>query len=210
MEVPEDFQEIVREAQRGSREAMDRLLAILKPQLEELSRGYADPARAAESTQDLVQEAWLRAWQKMEQFQGGKDDAETMAMFRGWIGQIVHRLGLNAVRDRQVQRRSPQAGVVLPLRDGGPGSSDGGWRREPAADGPTPSGAFQIDEEARLVQSALEKIPDSLDRDILRLRFFEGVSLRQIAERLGLRYLIVRERYQVSLRVMERELEDHV
>ena len=210
MEVPEYFQEIVREAQGGSRDAMDRLLVILKPQLEELSRGYADPARAAESTQDLVQEAWLRAWQKMDQFKGGKDDAETMAMFRGWIGQIVHRLGLNAVRDRQVQRRSPQAGAVLPLRDGGPGSSAGGWWREPAAGGPTPSGVYQIDEEARLVQSALEKIPDSLDRDILRLRFFEGVSLRQIAERLGMRYMVVRERYQVSLRILERELEDHV
>jgi RNA polymerase sigma factor (sigma-70 family) len=210
MEAPQDFQVIVREAQQGSRDAMDRLLAILRPQLEELSRGYADPARAAESTQDLVQEAWLRAWQKMEQFKGGRDDAETMAMFRGWIGQIVHRLGLNAIRDRQVQRRSPPAGTVQPLRESGPGSSGGGWWNEPAAGGPSPSGVFQIDEEARLVQAALEKISDTIDRDIVRLRFFEGVSLRQIAERLGMRYSAVRERYQVSLRVLERELEDFI
>jgi len=209
MDAPEDFQEIVRDAQQGSRVAMDRLLAYLRPHLEELSRGYADPARASESTQDLVQEAWLRAWQKMDQFKGGRDDAETMAMFRGWVGQIVHRLGLNAVRDRQVQRRSPQAGAVFSLREG-PGSSEGDRWKEPADSGPTPSGVYQIDEEARLVQSALEKIPDSLSRDILRLRFFEGVSLRQIAERLGMRYLTVRERYQVSLRVLERELEDFV
>src|SRR5262245_18315989 len=103
----------------------------------------------------------------MDQFKGGREDEETMAMFRGWVGQIVHRLGLNAVRDRQTQRRSPQAGAVYPLW-GGAGSSEGDRWKEPADSGPTPSGAYVVDEEARLVQSALEKIPDSVDRDIVR------------------------------------------
>ena len=44
------------------------------------------------------------------------------------------------------------------------------------------------------------------DREIVRLCFFDGLSLRQIAERLQLSYDKVRQRYHRSLKVLEREL----
>ena len=46
---------------------------------------------------------------------------------------------------------------------------------DPAADQPTPSMNVRADEQSRQVQEALAKIPDETDRELLRLRFFEGV-----------------------------------
>jgi DNA-directed RNA polymerase specialized sigma24 family protein len=41
---------------------------------------------------------------------------------------------------------------------------------------------------------------------IVRLHFFDGLSLREIAERLDLSYDQVRHRYQTTLRSLEQEL----
>ena len=97
----EGFHELLRQAQAGDRQAVDQLLAAIRPDLERLARPYADPGRPDESASDLVQSVLLRAWQNIEQFHGGSGDDETFAMFQGWIAQIAHRLGLNAVRDRK-------------------------------------------------------------------------------------------------------------
>ena len=200
----ERFQELIVRARSGEREAMDSLLAVLRPHLEMLAREYADPGRAEGSAADLVQEAWLRAWQKLDQFQGGASDEETLAKFRVWVEQIVHRLGLNARRDRNAQRRRPQGRAIVHLSSAGGSSRPRG--ASPPAAGPTPSANVRQDEEAELVRTALARLPEPLDREILRLRVFEGVSLRQIAERLEISYDKVRERYKVSLRILEREL----
>src|SRR5205823_6394028 len=83
-------------------------------------------------------------------------------------------------------------------------SGGGGGGIDPAASDPTPSANVQADEQARLIRAALERIPDTTDREMVRLCFFEGLSLRQIAERLNLTYDEVRERYHSSLRLLER------
>jgi RNA polymerase sigma factor (sigma-70 family) len=57
-----------------------------------------------------------------------------------------------------------------------------------------------------MVRAALLKIASETDREIVRLYFFDSLSLRQIAERLGLSYDKVRERHHASLRFLEREL----
>jgi RNA polymerase sigma factor (sigma-70 family) len=61
-------------------------------------------------------------------------------------------------------------------------------------------------EETRRVQDALAKLDDKLDRDIVRLRVFEGLTLRETASRLGITVDQVRGRFQSALRQLEREL----
>lgn len=206
MDPAADLQALVGRAKEGSREAMDELLTVLRPHLENLARRYADAAHASESTSDLVQEAWLRAWQKIDQFQGGRDDAETLAMFRAWAGQIVHRLGINAKRDRQAAKRAPAGRAVLPLSARRGGTTGRRRRTSPAAADPSPSACMARSEETRRVQDALAKLDDKLDRDIVRLRVFEGLTLRETASRLGITVDQVRGRFQSALRQLEREL----
>ncbi len=203
---PDGFHDLLRQARAGDRGALDRVLALLRPYLEQLAARYADPGRAHASASDLVQEACLRAWDKLDQFRGGSSDEQTLALFRSWLGQIVQRLGLNARRDGKAQRRAPRQ----PLRRlGSPAagdSTDQAGGVEPAGGEPTPSANLREDEQTRLVRAAVANIPDETDRAIVRLRFFEGLSLRQVAQQLNLTYDKVRERYQISLQRLERDL----
>jgi RNA polymerase sigma factor (sigma-70 family) len=207
MNSPSGFHNLVHRAQAGDPQAVAQLLELIRPRLEELAGGYADPAEPAASTADLVQQAWLRAWQKLDQFHGGADDAQTWGKFSAWLAQIVRRLGQDARRTRA--RHGPPSGKLRRLHARTPGeSTTQGSRADPAASGPTPSAAIQAEEQAQMIRAALAKLADATDREILRLRFFEGLSLRQVAERVQLNHETVRQRYHTTLRRLRRELGD--
>jgi RNA polymerase sigma factor (sigma-70 family) len=195
-------------AQQGDRQALERLLAALRPQLERLARRYAEPGGSRASTADLVQEAAVRLWQRLAQFRGGPDDEQTGAMFQDWLRQLVRHLAQDRQRQRHAQRREPPQGLrrlgaaAAGESSGNPGGDD------PAASGSTPSAQVRADEQARLIRQALEKITDPTNRTIVELCFFEGLSLRQIAGRLNLTYDRVRQGYHRSLKLLERELGD--
>ena len=99
------FEKLVRLAQSGDREAMEELLTSLRPYLAGVASGYTDPSRASESVSDLVQEAELRAWQRLGQFRGGSTDEETHAIFRGWLAQIVRRIAFDQAKAKNRKKR---------------------------------------------------------------------------------------------------------
>jgi RNA polymerase sigma-70 factor, ECF subfamily len=203
---PDLLCDFLKRAQNGDPQAVDELLVLLRPHLDQLARRYRDPSVAADSTADLVQEAALRIWQKLGQFRGEEDTAETAAMFVDWVSQIVRHLALDRYRERHALCRQPPQGV-LRLQSTAPGDATAHEAGiGPAAREPTPSANVRSDEQVQLVQKALANIADDTEREIVRLCFFEGLSLRQIAERLDLSYDKVRERYHRSLKRLEREL----
>lgn len=202
------FDELVRRAQAGDREAMDEVLAILRPQIEPLARRYADPARPVGSTGDLLQDSCLRAWTKLGTFRGGGNDEETFAMFRAWMGQIVRRLGMKAERDRHVKRRSPSKPVVrLSPKRPGASTSAGGGIDAPGRE-PRPSSYVRLDERTRRVEEALQRLSDDTDVEIVRMHFFDELSLPQIAERLEIDFKEVRRRYRAAMRILEHDLRE--
>lgn len=199
----EGFDALLRRAQTGDRSALELLLQQVQPWLRQQARSFADPQRPDASASDLAQDAWLRAWQKLAQFRGGPDDEQTRALFYAWLGRIVQRVGLNAQRARGTRQRQPAGRIIRlerTLRDLSSAPL------APPAAGPTPSGQAEADERLSLIRNALERLDDALDRDILRLRFFDGLSLRQIAERLEHNHEKVRQRFHTVLRRLEREL----
>jgi len=201
-----DFQETLRKAQAGDKQATYELLEIVRPHLERLAHGYCDPGQACETTSDLVQEAWLRAWQCLDQFEGGATAEETLAKFRVWVGRIVHRLGLNQQRDQRAKVRRPEGRMILPLVTSPPTGRFAGPDLTPAGDGPTPSACVMADEVVLQVQAAIAKLPHAEQRAVIQLRFFEGLSLRKAALRLGITYDTARERFERALEILEREL----
>jgi len=184
------------------------LLTVVRPHLERLARRYADPARPSESVSDLVQESWVRAWRKLDRFRGAADDEQTRAAFLAWTGRLLDRLGRNRRRDGRRRCRCPEQPVVSLGGAAPAGSTDTGRAAEPAARQPTPSANVRDGEKARLVLEALADLPDAKDRAIVRLCFFEGWSLRQIAEQMQFSYDAVRQRFHSSLRRLERSLEE--
>ena len=67
VDTGESVYDLLERARTGDRAATTRLLEMVRPHLEACARGYCDPA-GGESTADLVQESWLRAWQRLDQF----------------------------------------------------------------------------------------------------------------------------------------------
>jgi len=203
---PAGFRLLVERAKGGDRKAMDEVLAALEPHLRHLARPYADSERPDESTADLMQEACLRAWQKVGSFAGGEADDDTYAMFRAWIGRIVDRLGQNTLRDNRAQRRRPPGGV-RPLAPTRPDAPTGAGDLDPPAADPTPSAAVRGRQLKGQVEAILAEMP-AADADIARMHFFQGMRFSEIAEKLGLDYHQVRGRYLKIARVLEERLGD--
>ena len=187
---------------------MDLILDEFQPVLEKSAGGYADPAQAAESASDLVQESKLRAWQRVGQFRGAGDEVHLRAKFGAWLGQIARSVGINAREARNARKRRMPNAVHVRIGGGGGSSTHAGL--DPASSDPTPSAEAGKDERASLIQSALERLPSAESREVLRLCFFDGLTLRQVAERLALTYSQVRERYHAAMRVLERDLKDYL
>ena len=199
------FHDLVRQAQGGDRGAMDQVLAILRPHLERLARPYADPARPAASTSDLLQESCLRAWEKIGAFEGGQHDEETFAKFQAWIGRIVRNLGLNLRRDQDAEKRNPP-GDLVHLDRPGPAVSTTGAAADPPARGAGPSTLAHAGDLAEKVRASLDEMSDQTSAAVVRMHYFEEMTFPEIAAKLGLRYDQVRERYRATMRRLEQAL----
>jgi RNA polymerase sigma-70 factor (ECF subfamily) len=203
------FKELIGKAQAGEREAMDRILEEMEPILRKVADGCHANDRADASVSDLIQEARLRAWERIGQFEGGRDDEETRAKLRAWLAQIVRRLALNAQRAGNAQKRRDPDRAQLRIRAAGSADASNAGV-DPPAPIPTASAELRKDEELAAVRAALERIADSTSREVLSLCFFDGLSFREIAERLGISFHQVRERYHASMKTLERDLRDQL
>jgi RNA polymerase sigma factor (sigma-70 family) len=204
----DDIGDLVRRAQAGDQPAVERLLEIVRPHLLQLADRFTDRQHPSRSGADLVQEAWLQAWQKLDQFQGRAGECEqSLAMFRVWVSRILIRLGLNRARNRRALRHNPAENILRldpPCLSGSGGSERG---IDPSAGSSSPSANARRNEQAVLIQDAMARCLEPEEREMIRLTFFEGLSLRQSAERTGLSYDQARARYRTAMRKLERQLE---
>ena len=202
------FHALVRAAQSGDRAAMDRVLEVLHPHIEPLARQYADPTKPVESTADLLQDACLRAWNKLDSFEGADTDEETFAMFRAWIGQIVRRQGMNARLGQKRKRRSPEGKVLSLDRENPAGTTTFGGGLAPPSPVGSPSTIVRGGERADRVRAALESIEDPQERALLQLVHFEKQTVKDAARQLDLTYRQALRRYQNAMDRLERDLRD--
>jgi RNA polymerase sigma factor (sigma-70 family) len=198
----DDLAELLRQAQAGNRAALNALLARLRPHLEAVAQSFADPAHPAESVSDLVQEAGLLAWKSLGDFRGGATSGDTERQLLAWLAQIVRHVGIDARRAARAQRRSP----TTPVASLDAGATPSSPALQTPGDEATPSAHARSHEASNLIAAALARLDDEASRQIAQLVFIEGLSLRQVAVRLGLTYDQVRHRYHKLLTQLEGEL----
>jgi RNA polymerase sigma-70 factor, ECF subfamily len=199
---------LVQRARAGDQEAWDRLVVMVQPYLLQTAHGLVRTNGPDRSYQDLTQETWIRAWRGLHDFRGGGDDAQTAALLRAWLRSILKRVASNIHRADTAQRRKMPPGTVR-LDGARAGDSTGHvGTTELAADASTPSANLRAEECRDRIGEALARLADPKDREIVRLQFFEGLSLTRIAERLGLTLDEVRGRFHASLRHLEPWLRD--
>ncbi|MGH7180302.1 MAG: RNA polymerase sigma factor [Tepidisphaeraceae bacterium] len=160
MEAPS---ELVRRAQCKDVEAF----ATLVPHFERtaLALAYSVLGDAA-SASDVTQEAFLRAWERL-------DDLKDPERFGPWLARIVRNLATDARR-----RTMRLAGDLLDE-----GASD---QRRPGANSRfDPAGVIERRETRAKIDSALHEL-DDLTRSAVVLRYYQDLSSREIGELLEL------------------------
>jgi RNA polymerase sigma-70 factor (ECF subfamily) len=115
---------------------------------------------------DLVQEAFLRAYRKLDRFDG-------RSQFSTWLYRITVNCGMDLMRKKS--RRQARAAM-----------DDGGVLDSVAADDPRPDRLALSGEVRRAVQGVLEKL-SPMERSAFVLRHFEGRSITEIGGLLGAR-----------------------
>jgi RNA polymerase sigma-70 factor (ECF subfamily) len=116
------------------------------------------------TAEDLVQEAFMSL---QSQFKEVRDP-------RRWLYRTVHNLALNQCR---------QTRKVVPLETKGQGGGAGGG--DPADPMPLPDEQLARMEGIGLVRLTLETL-DTRSRELIRLKFNEDLTYKEISERMGL------------------------
>lgn len=180
------------DARAGNTSALWRLAEEHRAYLKAVAaRVLSPPVAAKVDPSDIVQRGLLAAFEALGQFRGADLDA-----WKAWLVAIVRNEARAAMQywhqqNRDVGRERPmpeKSSVLVPL----------------PADGSTPSEhAVERERAARLFQ-ALERLPGEYAQ-VIRLRHFDGLSHRDVAQRMGRAEEAVRQLWVRALRRWRQE-----
>ena len=163
---------LVARARAGDEDAHAALLSRHSEELRRLvERRLSAPVRRKVSVEDVLQEARLTAFHRLPDFEDRGEGS-----FLRWLRKIADHKANSAVErhagtaKRAVSREVPRGG-----------RPDTGALEGPA---PDPSQVAIRSEESENVRRAMEAISED-HREVLRLAMEEGLTLRQIAARMG-------------------------
>ena len=168
-------QELVERAQRGDKRAFSLLVEKYQRKLGRLlSRMIRDPAEV----EDVVQEAFIKAYRALPNFRG--DSA-----FYTWL----YRIGINTAKNYLVSMgRRPRVTAEIELEDA-ENFEDGEDLRTIA----TPETELMSKQVAQTVNETVAALPEEL-RTAITLREIEGLSYEEIATLMGCPIGTVRSR----------------
>ena len=156
---------LVDASQKGDMQAFEELVARHRDKI--YARAFS-MMRNEEEAMDLSQEAWVKAWQRLKQFQGE-------ASFVTWMTRIVINLCLDQLRKQKRFR----AESVEQLDE----ESGGVERRMPVVV-PNPTERLERIELRQRIDRALGQLSHE-HRTALILHEFEDLEYKEIAKRMG-------------------------
>lgn len=170
MATQSDFAEqpesaLVKAAQEGDTAAFEELVARHRDKI--YARAFS-MMRNEEAAVDLSQEAWVKGWQRLVQFQGE-------ASFVTWMTRIVINLCLDQLRkDKRVRSES-----IEQLNE-----ETGGVERQMPVVTPNPTERLERAELRQRIDRALGQLSHE-HRTVLILHEFEELEYKEIAKRMG-------------------------
>jgi RNA polymerase sigma-70 factor, ECF subfamily len=156
-----DDRALVRAAQQGDMEAFEELIARHRDKI--YARAYSMLRNEDEAT-DLSQEAWVKGWQRLRQFQGESS-------FATWITRIVINLCLDQLRKQKRQR----AESIEEMDE-----ESGGVERQMPIVTTNPSAGLERNELRQRIDQALAQLSYE-HRTVLVLHEFQEMEYSEIA-----------------------------
>ena len=160
-----DDEALVRAAKKGRMDAFEELVARHRDKV--YARAYS-MMRNEDEAIDLSQEAWVKGWQRLKQFQGE-------ASFVTWITRIVINLCLDQLR----KHKRVRADSIEQLEE-----ELGGVERQMPIMNPNPSEGLERAELRQRIDRALGQLSYE-HRTVLVLHEFEELEYKEIAKRMG-------------------------
>jgi len=160
-----DDEALVRAAQRGNMAAFEELVARHRDKI--FARAYS-MMRNEEDAIDLSQEAWVKAWQRLKQFQ-------RESSFSTWMTRIVINLCLDQLR-RQKRQRAESIEAM--------NEESGGVERQMPVVTVNPTEGLERAELRARIDRALNQLSEA-HRTVLVLHEFEQMEYKLIAKTMG-------------------------
>ena len=156
---------LVRAAQRGNMAAFEELIARHRDRI--YARAYS-MMRNEEEAVDLSQEAWVKGWQRLRQFQGESS-------FGTWMTRVVINLCLDQLRKQKRQQTES-----IEAMD----EESGGVERQMPVITVNPTAGLERGELRQRIDRALGLLSYE-HRTVLVLHEFEELEYKQIAKTMG-------------------------
>ena len=156
---------LVRAAQAGNLEAFEELVGRHRDKI--YARAFS-MLRNEDEAVDLSQEAWIKAWQRLNQFQGESS-------FVTWMTRIVINLCLDQLRKQKRQRSES-----IEQMD----EEQGGVERQLPFVNPNPSEGLERAELRQQIDQAMAQLSEE-HRTVLILHEFEELEYKEIAKVVG-------------------------
>ncbi len=155
---------LVRAAQRGDMMAFEELVARHRDKV--YARAFS-MMRNEEDAIDISQEAWVKGWQRLKQFQGDSS-------FLTWMTRIVINLCLDTLRRQKRQRAESIEGME---------AETGGVERQMPVVTANPTAGLERSELRQRIDRALNQLSYE-HRTVLILHEFEELEYKEIAKRM--------------------------
>jgi RNA polymerase sigma-70 factor (subfamily 1) len=149
--------------------------------------------------EDVLQETLVSAFSQMRM-----TDLKDRDLFR-WLCRIAEIRLIDMARHHRAAKRSTRRDVSAQAPAGNSSRTGAHLGDLLAASLTTPSGAAMRDEREAKLNALLAELPSGL-REMLRLRFAEGLGSREIAEKLGKTDEAVRAAVSRALRQLQAKL----
>src|ERR1044072_5091183 len=159
-------------AQRGDMQAFEELVARHRDKV--YARAFS-MMRNEEDAIDLSQEAWVKAWQRLKQFQGDSS-------FLTWMTRIVINLCLDKLR----KHKRGRGGSIEQMDE-----ESGGVERQMPIITPNPTEKLERTELRARIDKALAQLSYE-HRTVLILHEFEELEYKEIANRQSVGAAFVR------------------
>ena len=158
-------EQLVKAAQKGDMEAFEELVSRHRDKI--YARAFS-MLRNEEDATDVSQEAWVKGWQRLAQFQGD-------ASFATWMTRIVINLCLDLLRKQKRVRNESIEQMDEEL---------GGVERQMPVINPNPTERLERDELRKRIDQALAQLSYE-HRTVLILHEFEDLEYKMIAKKMG-------------------------
>lgn len=166
------------EARQGDLPALSKLLTMFHPALRAHLEARMDQAlRARLEPEDILQQVYLAAYQNIGRFEDRGPDS-----FVNWMLTIVDSKLADIRRALHRQRRD--IARERPPQVGGATESCFNLIEQLYAHSRTPSRVIRREEAVGALLASISRLTDA-HRQVIQLRFLEGRSVRDVAERMG-------------------------